>query len=147
MIGKRAAEIRALAESIGVEVDNQTHETIVGNARGRTEFSNGTELYDVLDAAIGNEAIDHLRGSHNEVLAVINKRANTTLDRDVLELEFGPNYEAFNVDAWAFQEAANMISTIDDSDEAKQKVAAMAYYNFATALVLGGPGLRVVVLE
>lgn len=147
MIGKRAAEIRALAESIGVEVDDRTHETIVGNAGGRTEFSNGTELYDVLDEAIGADAIDHLYGEHNEVLAVINKRVGTTLDRDVLELEFGPNYEAFNVDVWAFQEAANVISTTDDGDEAQQKVAAMAYYNLATALVLGGPGLRVVVLE
>lgn len=147
MIGNRAAEIRALAESIGMDIDDTTHNTIVSHASSRTEFSSGPELYAVLDNAIGEDRIDHLRGSHNEVLAVINMRYGTSLDRDALEDEFGSNYEAFNVDAWAFSEAANVISTTDDNEEARQKSAAMAYYNLATAMVLGGPGLRITVLK
>lgn len=147
MIGKRASNIRGLAEAIGVGVDDETHIMITNNALSRTEFSAGLQVYSILKEAVGDDGIDHLQGDHNEVLVVINKRSCTTLDRDALEKEFGSNYEAFNVDAWAFYEGANTISTMNNSAEAQQKVAAMTYYNLATALVLGGPGIRVTVLE
>lgn len=144
MIGKRAEHIRGLAEAIGVTVDDETHDLITKSATERTEFSQGTELLETLQSC-GEDKVDHLRGEHNEVIAVINKRFGTTLDRDALEAEFGPNYEAFNVDAWAFEAGAQAVSEGDD--ETKAKVAAMAYYNIATSLVLGGKKLRVVVLE
>lgn len=144
MIVKRADHIKGLTEAIGITVNDTVHSMIVDNAMGRTEFSSGAELLDILDAS-GDDTVDHLVGDHNEVIAVINKRYGTTLDRDALEAEFGPNYEAFNVDAWAFEAGAKAVSETDD--ETNAKVAAMAYYNIATALVLGGTKLRVAVME
>jgi hypothetical protein len=78
-------------------------------------------------------------------VAVINKRQDTTLDRNALAAEFGSDYQAFNVDAWAFEEAARVTSLSDE--EVKQKIAAMTFYNLATTLVLAGSKMRVVVIE
>ena len=143
MIQKKAEHIRELTQAIGVTVSDEVHNQIVQNATGRTEFSAGNELLDILKAG-GEDTMDHLRGEHNEVLVVINKQIGTTLDRDAVEAEFGPKYEAFNVDAWAFEEGARIIS--ETEDEIAAKVAAITYYNIATALVLGGKKLRVTVL-
>lgn len=136
--------IRETALALGVEVDDATHEMITGNAAARQEFSAGSELLGKL-AAIDAGSIDHLRGDHNEVVAVINGRPDTTLDRQALASEFGDAYEAFNVDVWSFAEAARAISLTPE--EQNQKIAAMVYYNLATAHVLCGPNMRVVTLE
>ena len=144
MIGKQSDAIRQLTESLGVAVSDEDHQLIVNNAMARDEFSSGEELLETLKS-YGDDKVDHLRGSHNEVVAVINKRSGTTLDRDALEAEFGPNYEAFNVDAWSFEAGAEAIS--ESESEIPAKVAAMVYYNLATSLVLGGKKLRVTVLE
>lgn len=148
MIAKRSGEIRGIVESLGIDVDNDTNTLITQNATERTDFSKSTELLTCLTERAGIENIDHLSGDHKEVIAVINKRIGTTLDRDALEAEFGASYEAFNVDVWAFEHGANFISTSSDLiHETRQKVIAMAYYNIATALVLCGPKMRVVVLD
>lgn len=144
MISKRSEHIRELADAIGVSASDDVHDLIVRNATERTEFSPGMELLEVLESA-GEDNVDHLIGDHNEVVAVINKRFGTTLDRDALEAEFGSNYEAFNIDAWAFEAGAKAIS--ENDEEAAAKTVAMTYYNMATSLVLGGKKLRVVVLE
>lgn len=143
-IAENGDTLRAIAGDIGVTIDDAAHVEIIANASGRIEFSPGNELFAVLEAEAKPEFVDHLDGEHNEVLAVINMRNGTTLDRDALAAEFGENYEAFNVDAWAFRDAAAAISLSDD--EAAQKVAAMTYYNLATTMVLAGPKLRVTVL-
>ena len=137
--------LRDLTESLGIVVPVKTHERIVGNSAARTEFSAGKGLLNVLQDNAREEFVDKLHGDHKEVIAVINMRKGTTLDRDALAAEFGPEYEAFNVDAWAFEEAARVTSF--DEDEVQQKVIAMAYYNLATTLVLAGKKMRVVVLK
>lgn len=142
---RKADVLRATTEMLGVSVDENTHAMIVANASSREDFSKGSELLAALRDTAGEEAVDPLRGSHKEVLAVINKRSGTTLDRDALEAEFGPDYEAFNVDVWTFDEAARATSLTQE--EIDQKIVAMNYYNLATAFVLGGPNLRVVVLD
>lgn len=147
MIVKRSEEIRAVAESIGVMVDDETNELICTNAAAREVFSTRSELAAILDEYVGIEKIDDFPRTHNEVLAVINRRAGKTLDRAALRQAFGSKYEVFNVDVWSFQEAANTISTTKNAYEAQQKIAAMTYYNLASLLALGGPGLRMIVLE
>ena len=142
---RKAAEIRELASAIGVAVDDETHELIVNNAAARTEFSTGGELLAALREAGGDSVVDPLEGSHNEVVAVINLRSGTTLDRKALAQEFGLDYQAFNVDAWSFADAAAAISI--SPEEAAQKVVAMVYYNLATAGVLCGTGMRTIVLN
>lgn len=142
---RKAAEIRDVATAVGMSVSDETHELIIRNAKARTEFSAGSELLDALVKAGGDAVVDPLRGSHNEVVAVINLHSGTTLDREALEREFGPDYQAFNVDAWSFAAAAEAISS--SSEEVQQKVVAMVYYNLATAGVLCGKTMRTIVLN
>lgn len=140
----RGDTIRETAEAIlGSEIDEKTHELIVQNAAARSDFGTGAETLATMrrDGA----AIETLEGDHNEVLAVINLQRDTTLDRATIRTEFGDAYQAFNVDAWAFSEAAETIALSEN--EAAQKLTALVYYNLATAHVLCGPGMRVSVLE
>jgi len=135
--------LRELAAGLGVRIDDQAHRLITANAAARTEFSPGGELLTVLRTAGGDDVVDPLQGDHKEVVAVINTVPGTTLDRYKLEAEFGSNYEAFNVDAWAFPEGAAAIAKEDE--QIPQLVAAETYYNLATAHVLCGPNMRVIV--
>lgn len=145
-IAKNDAVLRTLTESLGIVVTDELHAMITGNADARTDFSTGAELLDALERNAPEEFVDKLHGGHNEVVAVINKRPGTTLDRDALNKEFGEKYQAFNVDAWAFEDAARATSG-DSESEVQAKIIAMCYYNLATTMVLAGPKMRVVVLD
>lgn len=136
--------IRQLAAQIGVELDDDTHDLIVKNASVRSSFSHGKELLDELKSTAGASSVDNLTGKHHEVMAIINTRFGTTLDREAVKSEFGNDYQAFNVDVWAFEEAAKIISL--SVAEQQKIIAALAYYNLATALTLCGPNMRVAVL-
>lgn len=135
--------LRDAAVALGVEVDDATQEMIIGNAATRREFSNGSDLLDVLKAQPDAHTAQ-LEGKHREVVTVVNMRAGTTLDREALRAEF-PDHQAFNVDAWALENTARLLT--DDPAEISRLVAAMVYYNLATAYVLGGPSMRVVVVR
>lgn len=145
-ISENADTLRGLAtELLEYEIDDTTHAMITGHARERAEFSDGGDLLTALRE--NNGRIDMLEGEHTEVVAVINRRPGTTLDRDAVRAVFGDSYEAFNVDEWAFAEGARVVSGDGNETEAQQKRIAMLYYNLATAGVLCGPGMRVVVLR
>ena len=146
-IAQNGEVLRGLASKLGVEVDDETQGLITGNAAARSEFSDGAELLATLKEKGGDESVDVLKGAHKEVVAVINKRFGTTLDRNAFDAEFGENYQSFNVDAWAFEEGARVITQMGGEKEQLQKQVAMVYYNLATACVLCGPDMRVVVLE
>lgn len=136
------------AAQLGVNISGETMTHIIERIRATQEFSNGGELLASLRTAGGNEAAPVLHGEHKEVVALINKRAGTTLDRDALAGEFGPDYEVFNLDAWSWEAAARAISREDASQpEIDQKVAAITLYNLATAYVLCGPSMQVTTLE
>lgn len=139
-----ADAIRAMAEEIlGYSIDDSTHTLITTQAAARTDFGKGAE--NLAEARKGGAQVERLDGGHREVVAVVNLRPGTTFDRTVAQQEFGDNYQAFNIDAWAFLSAAESIS--QSSDEVAQKVVALTYYNLATTLVLAGPTMRVVVLK
>ncbi|MDB5176522.1 MAG: hypothetical protein JWN75_190 [Candidatus Saccharibacteria bacterium] len=146
MIARKADVVRGFAEIIlgDGSVDDQTHALIIENAQKRTDFVPGHDVLELLKR-VDNAKVEQLEGMHKEVVAAINLRSGTTLDRKQLALEFGPDYQAFNVDAWSFQKAAEAIS--DTTEETRQKVIAMTYYNIATALVLCGRNMRVVVVK
>jgi hypothetical protein len=142
-IARQGDALRAVAASLGVHTSDESFANIMANAVGRTEFSNGRELLDALNEA-GSDHVDPLVGKHNEVVAVINTKEGATLDRVALAEEFGEQYEAFNVDVWSFREAAQITSETEEEVEAK--IFAMTMYNLATAHVLCGKNMRVVVL-
>ncbi len=92
------------------------HQQIIDNAGARQVFSKGAELLEALeDKASKSEAIvDDLIGDHKEVVAVVNNRYGTSLNRDKLAAEFGQDYESFNIDLWSFDNAAHTISETED---------------------------------
>lgn len=143
---RKADVIKDYAEKIlGFAIDDETeHQLIIGNAKARTSFSSGKE---VLETFKDNPGADHeeLDGGHKEVVAAINFREGTSLSRELLAQKYGPDYQAFNVDAWSFQHAAE--ATSETADEVRKKVIAMTYYNVATALVLCGPEMRIVLVK
>ncbi len=135
--------LRDMAATLGVEVDSATQELIIGNAAARTEFTAGSDLLDVLQAQPdAHTAL--LQGKHREVVTVVNTRPGTTLDREALRAEF-PDHQAFNLDAWALSNTAHLLT--EDTTEVAQMVSAMVYYNLATACVLAGKSMRVVVVK
>lgn len=145
-ISRNGDTLRGITTSVlGYDISDADHDLIIGNATDRTEFTTGDDLLATLRKTGGDECVDNLRGAHTEVMAVINRRAGTTLDRDAIEAEFGSQYEAFNIDEWAFENGAKLMARTDA--DTHQKRIAMAYYNFATAGVLCGPDMRVVVLD
>lgn len=101
--------LRDMAATLGVQVDNATQELIIGNATARTEFANGIDLLDILQAQPdAHTAL--LQGKHREVVAVIT-RPGTTLDREALRAEF-PDHQAFNLDAWALSNTARLLTKV-----------------------------------
>lgn len=141
-LARQGDQIRTVAKALGVSVSDEIHATILANANARTNFSAGDQMLSELTSHDDKTIVEHLTGPHKEVIAVINTKAGTTLDRQALQNEFGDDYEAFNIDVWSFAEAAAVIS--QNSDEVEAKIAAMIYYNLATAHVLCGPNLRVI---
>lgn len=137
--------LRSVLDQLGVAVPDETHEIIIRHARERTQFSPSMALFAKLCDEAHGDFIDYLDGSHNEVVAVINKRPGTTLDRQAVKQAFGPDYQAFNVDVWAFAEAARATSLT--TEETAQKEIAMLYYNLATTFVLAGPAMRIMTLD
>ncbi len=142
-IAKNGVVMRDMAARLGVQVDDTTQQLILDNAVARSEFSNGSDLLGALDHQPGAQTA-HLQGGHREVLTVINTRPGTTLDREAMREAF-PDHQAFNVDVWALENTARLLS--DDETQVDQLVAAMVYYNLATAYVLGGKTMGVVVVK
>lgn len=138
---ENADTLRHMAESLGVKVSDKTHNLIINNASARTQFSKGKELLEVTKSYAKKEFYDDVKGNHNEVIVAVNTKPGTTLDREAVKREFGSDYQAFNVDVWAFSDAAKAISITEE--EVEQKVVALTYYNLATALVLSGGKMRV----
>lgn len=143
-IAEHGDAVRQAAEAIGVSTQTDTHEHIVTRARQlqkQKSYANGATMLNVLKEKAGEENVDTLDGAHNEVAVVINMQPSTTLNRQALLQEFGEMYEVFNVDVWSFVETARRIG----GEETEALIQAMVYYNIATAYVLGGPSLRVIV--
>jgi hypothetical protein len=87
-----------------------------------------------------------LCGGHTEQLVVINDVPATTLDRAALKRRLGEQAAAFNVDVWAFEASlAQAAAALGLEYPAPQALlVAMLLYNLATALVLCGPSMRLV---
>lgn len=147
LMARKSDTLRALARGLGVDVKDDDHSAIIAGAQRRTEFSTGREALEAMQAESPPENIDKLEGEHHEVVAVINFRENTTLDRDAIKAEFGEEYQAFNIDVWSFENAATALYPEADEATIKRTVIAMVYYNLATALKLCGPNMRVIVLN
>jgi hypothetical protein len=139
---ERADHIKELSETIlGMKIKDAIHESIILNASRRMEFSSGKALHAAAVNASKEIISENLVGDHSEIVAIINMRYGTTLDRTRMGA-----HQAFNVDAWAFEESARAIADRDTHDVTPH-VVALTYYNIATAHALCGPSMKVGMLK
>ena len=147
-IGRRGDDIRSLLESptIGLTISDELHELIIGRSRElRTEqyASNGAAIKAATVSVGGEESIEKVKGTHNEVALRICTAAGKTIDRLKLRQKYGERLQAFELDLPALRQGVEAISLT--KKEADDKFIAAIYYNVATASTLSGPSLRVVV--
>ncbi len=149
VMATKGTAIRDLARQIGfaeLVLDDEVCQSIEQASASRTEFSSPAELTKVL-LNTPDATVDTLHGDHNEAMIVINTQKDTTLDHQLMADELGgEDFEAFDVDAWAFEASARAVADDpEDEAEVKAKMTALLYYNLATALTLCGPDMPVVV--
>lgn len=144
-IAERGEDLRVLAASLGVDIDHADHELITIQARSLLDegyVSSNDELRNAFVQTAGEASVPDLAGHHAEVVAVINMDKMVTLDRRKIEQVFGGRYESFAVDIGVLPDAAAAVS--GSEQEARQKFAALVYYNLATTAVLGDKSLQIV---
>lgn len=137
--------VSGFAAKLGVEINDDLKYKISQNARlllANEYVSSGKKMIGVIEDKAGNDHVQKLTGSHNEVVLAVNTKSGTTLDRPALAKEFGDDYQAFNLDVWALKSGVEAIAT-NPEEEFPEKFAAAVVYNIATACVLAGPSLRV----
>lgn len=147
-IACRGDDVRQIIESLGVEVNDSLHKHIVGKAhalRAENYATNGAELRQAyVDSNDGDDSIvPDVEGKHKEVVLLVNTQDSTTLNRDRVKELLGDDMQAFNLDLYGLENGAEAVSI--DAEEAQEKFVAALYYNVATAGVLAGPSLRMMV--
>ena len=145
-IRDKGQDIQSFLKSAGVPIDDATHELIVKQAAALLDDGYvvaGNILRDVFINIAGDASIETLTGQHNEVALVINTVPDTTIDRAKLAKTYGNTLQIFELDVPSLQTAADALSI--SVEEARQKFAAMLYYNVATAAVLADASLRILV--
>ncbi|PXW89894.1 hypothetical protein C8R34_10351 [Nitrosomonas sp. Nm84] len=146
-IAERINDIAALASQLGIDLTEVEKSSIVRQAKNRLSQSDffAEDRAAILRAAQENGAIfEELIGAHNELGIALNTKPGTTVDRSAIRAKYGPQYDMFVVDAWAFATAANDINS-NGSDEYAQRIAnAITLQNVATASVLGHGSLSII---
>lgn len=157
IIAQRGEQLRSLATELGLGSDSsdEAHQQIIRHATDESKLvmASGNKLVTMVDAQLAKSEsteptgahTDILQGNHHEVAVVMNQRTKTTLDRQALAREFDQQYQAFNIDTWAFAPSAEALYP-DDPTAQQQATTAMLYYNLAAIMALCGPRMTVTVL-
>ncbi len=155
IIAQHGEQLRSLATELGLGSDSsdEAHQQIIRHAADESKLvmASGNKLVTMVDAQLAKSAeptgahTDMLQGSHHEAAAVMNQRAGTTLDRQSLAREFDQQYQAFNIDTWAFVPSAEALYPGDPTAQ-QHATTAMLYYNLAAIMALCGPRMTVTVL-
>ncbi len=159
IIAQRGDQLRSLATELGLGSDSsdEAHQQIIRHATDETKLvvASGNDLVAMVDAQLAKNTdntdeptgahTDVLRGNHHEAAVVMNQRTGTTLDRQALAQEFDQQYQAFNIDTWAFAPSAEALYPGDPIAQ-QHATTAMLYYNLAAIMALCGPCMTVTVL-
>lgn len=155
IIAQHGEQLRSLATELGLGSDSsdEAHQQIIRHVADESKLvmASGNDLVAMVDAQLAKSAeptgahTDMLQGSHHEAAAVMNQRAGTTLDRQSLAREFDQQYQAFNIDTWAFVPSAEALYPGDPTAQ-QHATTAMLYYNLAAIMALCGPRMTVTVL-
>ena len=120
IIAQHGEQLRVLATELGLgsDISDETHQQIIRHAIDESKLvvASGNKLVTMVDAQLAKNTdntdeptgahTDILRGNHHEAAVVMNQRTGTTLDRQALAQEFDQQYQAFNIDTWAFAPSA-----------------------------------------
>ncbi len=146
-ITEHVDDIASLVSQYGINLTEPEKGAIVQQARNRLNQpgffaeDRATVVQTAQDCGAGYE---ELIGAHNELGIALNTKPGTTIDRSAIRAKYGPQYDIFVVDAWAFATAAKDINN-NGSDEYTQRIAkAITLQNVATASVLGHGSLSII---
>lgn len=145
-ISKNVHELSAFASKLGVDIPEELADKIANNAQALVEGQYmvcGADMAQKIRDKTDDSHVETLQDAHNEVALVVNTQQGTTLDRRSLASELGTQYQAFNLDVWALENGVRAIASTEQ--EFQEKFAAAVLYNIATASVLTGPSMRLVV--
>lgn len=147
-LAENIEELSTKAGGLGVQIEESLQAKIKTNANSliaANYVSSGNDMIESVKEVAGDSSVQTLQGSHNEVVLAVNvNQVGKTLNRNAIREKFGNDYQAFNLDFWALKNGIKAISV--NESEANEKLAAAVLYNIATACVLAGPSLRVVVV-
>lgn len=145
-INEHAAEIRSFIDGLGVAIADELHNLITANAKKlrREQYAtNGAELRNVYIEAGGPSCLETVAGQHYEIVLVINTQSGTTIERPKVRAAFGDKLQAFTLDEPALHVGAELLT--NSTEAAHANFVGALYYNVATAAVLAGPSLQILV--
>ena len=145
-MAKRADDVRQGVQGFGFEVSDALHASLVTNAQDLRETGYATTGRELLEATLevaGDESIETLTGPQLAVIAVVNTREGQTLNRKKVAAAFGNDYQVFNIDAPTISNGVRVTSMSEA--QANDKMIAALYYNVATAAVIVGPSMPIIV--
>ena len=157
IIAQYGEQLRSLATELdlGSLSSDEAHQQIIRHAADESKLvmASGNKLVTMVDAQLAKSEsteptgahTDILYGNHHEAAVVMNQRTRTTLDRQTLAQEFDQQYQAFNIDTWAFASSAEALYPGNPTAQ-QHAITAMLYYNLAAIMALCGPRMTVTVL-
>lgn len=140
-------DIASLTSQFGTNLTEAEKATIVQQAKNRLSQSDffAEDRAAILHAAQENGSIfEELVGIHNELGIALNTKSGTTIDRSAIRAKYGPQYDMFVVDAWAFGAAAKEVNPTGNDQDTQRIAKAITLQNVATASVLGHGSLRII---
>ena len=146
-ITERINDLAALISQLGINITESEKDSIVQQAKNRLNqagfFAENRASVVQIAQDTGAE-YEELVGKHNELGIALNTRAGTTVDRSAIRSKYGPQYDMFVVDAWAFGNAARDINSTDHETDEQRIAKAITLQNVATASILGHGSLRII---
>lgn len=146
-ITERINDIASLVSQLGINVTDAEKDSIVQQAKARLSQAGffAEDRATVVQAARdAGASYEELVGKHNELGIALNTKSGTTVDRSAIRAKYGPQYDVFVVDAWAFGNAAKDINASGDAADEQRIAKAITLQNVATASILGHGSLRIV---
>jgi hypothetical protein len=146
-IAERISDIASLVSQLGINLTDSEKESIVQQAKNRLSQADffAEDRGAVLQTACDAGALyEELVGKHNELGIALNTKTGTTVDRSAIRAKYGPQYDMFVVDAWAFGNAAKDINATGNEADEQRIAKAITLQNVATASILGHGSLRII---
>lgn len=143
---RKSTDIFGFINSLGINTSAKTEAEIkrrIAECIKEGYITSGAEISQATKKVGGNDSVTQLTGPQKGVVAAIVTRAGEYYDATAITKEFGPDYQVFEVSAWAIINGAKETSLTPEEAEAKT-IAGLAF-NVGAAGVIAGPGMRLAV--